>query len=81
MRPARVVKNGREISIEALSGQELVDIPGLEKLESFYTDGSARSVYECCCLQAPVAGSTQGDRRYSPGEAWNKQRIVHSSYF
>jgi saccharopine dehydrogenase-like NADP-dependent oxidoreductase len=39
VRPARIVKNGREISVEALSGLEFVNIPGLGKLESFYTDG------------------------------------------
>lgn len=38
-RKARIVKNGRTIEVEALSGLEEVTFPSLGKLEAFYTDG------------------------------------------
>jgi lysine 6-dehydrogenase len=39
VRPARVVENGRVIEKEALSGIELLDVPGVGGLEAFLTDG------------------------------------------
>jgi lysine 6-dehydrogenase len=39
MREARIVKEGKIIEVEALSGLEEVEFPGLGKLEAFYTDG------------------------------------------
>jgi saccharopine dehydrogenase-like NADP-dependent oxidoreductase len=38
-RKARIVKEGRIIEVEALSGLEEVEFPGLGRLEAFYTDG------------------------------------------
>jgi len=39
IRPARIVRNGKQTTVDALSGLRSVDIPGLGRLESFYTDG------------------------------------------
>ncbi|MEM3577350.1 MAG: saccharopine dehydrogenase family protein [Candidatus Bathyarchaeia archaeon] len=38
-RKARIIANGKIVDVEALSGIENVDFPGLGKLEAFYTDG------------------------------------------
>jgi len=38
-RPARIVKNGEIIKVESLSGVEVIEFPGIGKLECFYTDG------------------------------------------
>jgi lysine 6-dehydrogenase len=38
-RKARIVKNGRIVQVEALTGLETFDFPGVGKLECFYTDG------------------------------------------
>lgn len=38
-RKARIVKEGKAVEVEALSGLEDVDFPGVGKLEAFYTDG------------------------------------------
>lgn len=38
-RKARIVVDGKTVEVEALSGIEEVDFPGLGKLEAFYTDG------------------------------------------
>lgn len=38
-RKARIVKGGRLIEVEPLTGLEIVDFPGLGPLEAFYTDG------------------------------------------
>jgi lysine 6-dehydrogenase len=39
MRKARVVKEGKIVEVEALSGLEEVEFPGVGRLEGFYTDG------------------------------------------
>jgi len=39
MRKARIVKEGKIIEVEALSGLEEVEFPEFGKLEAFYTDG------------------------------------------
>ena len=39
VRPARFIENGKEVIYPALSGIELINIPGLGTLESFNTDG------------------------------------------
>jgi len=39
MREARIVKEGKIIEVEALSGLEEVEFPEFGKLEAFYTDG------------------------------------------
>ena len=38
-RKARIVKDSRAIDVEALSGLEEIEFPGVGKLEAFYTDG------------------------------------------
>ena len=38
-RKARIVKEGKIIEVEALTGLEEVEFPGFGKLEAFYTDG------------------------------------------
>ncbi len=38
-RPARIVKNGKEVIAEALDGLEEIEIPPIGRLEAFYTDG------------------------------------------
>lgn len=38
-RKARIVKGGRRVEVEALTGLEIVDFLGVGKLEAFYTDG------------------------------------------
>jgi saccharopine dehydrogenase-like NADP-dependent oxidoreductase len=38
-RPARMREHGREVVYDALSGCELVDLPGIGTLEAFHTDG------------------------------------------
>ena len=39
LRPARIVENGQVVEVEALSGLERVEVPGIGDLEAFYTDG------------------------------------------
>jgi saccharopine dehydrogenase-like NADP-dependent oxidoreductase len=39
MRKVTIVKEGRKVEVEPLSGLEEVDFPGFGKLEAFYTDG------------------------------------------
>ena len=39
MRPARIIRGKTIISVDPLSESNLVDVPGLGKLESFYSDG------------------------------------------
>ncbi len=38
-REAKIVRNGRKENVEALSGSENVEVPGIGTLEAFYTDG------------------------------------------
>ncbi|MFB0504393.1 MAG: saccharopine dehydrogenase family protein [Candidatus Bathyarchaeia archaeon] len=38
-RKAKIVKDGKPVETEALNGLELVEFPGVGKLEAFYTDG------------------------------------------
>ncbi|MGQ9506397.1 MAG: saccharopine dehydrogenase family protein [Candidatus Bathycorpusculaceae bacterium] len=38
-RKARIVKGGKVVKVEALSGLEEINFPGLGRLEAFYTDG------------------------------------------
>ncbi len=38
-RKARIIKNSKVIDVEALSGLEEVEFPGVGRLEAFYTDG------------------------------------------
>ncbi|MEM3704217.1 MAG: saccharopine dehydrogenase family protein [Candidatus Bathyarchaeia archaeon] len=38
-RKARIIKGGKVVKVEALSGIEKIDFPGVGKIEAFYTDG------------------------------------------
>jgi len=38
-RKARIIENGKLVEVEALTGLEEVEFPGVDKLEGFYTDG------------------------------------------
>jgi lysine 6-dehydrogenase len=38
-RKAWIIRKGRPVAVEALSGVEEIDFPGVGKLEAFYTDG------------------------------------------
>jgi lysine 6-dehydrogenase len=38
-RIARIVQNGKLVEVEALTGLEMIQFPGVGKLEAFYTDG------------------------------------------
>ena len=38
-RKAKIVRNGKVVDVEALTGLEEVEFPGVGKLEAFYTDG------------------------------------------
>jgi saccharopine dehydrogenase-like NADP-dependent oxidoreductase len=42
---ARIVENGRMVEVEALSGLETVEFPGIGVLEAFYTDGLRTLLY------------------------------------
>lgn len=42
---ARIVKDGQIVEVEALSGLEEVDFPGIGRLEAFYTDGLRTLLY------------------------------------
>lgn len=39
LRPARIIEEGKEVTVEAASGLHLKEFPGLGTLEVFYTDG------------------------------------------
>jgi saccharopine dehydrogenase-like NADP-dependent oxidoreductase len=39
VREAKIVKDGKKVEVEALSGVEEIEFPGFGKLEAFYTDG------------------------------------------
>jgi len=42
---ARIVVNGKVEEVDALSGLELIEFPGVGKFEAFYTDGLASLLY------------------------------------
>lgn len=44
-RKARIIKDGEMSEIEALTGVELVDFPGVGRLEAFFTDGLRTLMY------------------------------------
>jgi len=44
-RNARIVENGEVVEVEALTGVEEVDFPGVGRLEGFYTDGLRTLLY------------------------------------
>ena len=44
-RKVSIVKNGKVVQVEALSGLEEIDFPGVGTLEAFYTDGLRTMLY------------------------------------
>jgi len=42
---ARIIRNGKVVEVEALSGLEEIFIPGIGELECFYTDGLASLIF------------------------------------
>jgi saccharopine dehydrogenase-like NADP-dependent oxidoreductase len=44
-RKVSIVKNGKVVKVEAMSGLEEIDFPGVGKLEAFYTDGLRTLLY------------------------------------
>jgi saccharopine dehydrogenase-like NADP-dependent oxidoreductase len=44
-RKVTIVKNGRAVQVEPLSGLEEIEFPGIGKLEAFYTDGLRTLLY------------------------------------
>jgi saccharopine dehydrogenase-like NADP-dependent oxidoreductase len=44
-RKVTIVKNGRAVQVEPLSGLEEIEFPGVGKLEAFYTDGLRTLLY------------------------------------
>jgi lysine 6-dehydrogenase len=44
-RKARIIRQGKITEVEALTGIELVDFPGVGKLEAFFTDGLRTLMY------------------------------------
>ena len=44
-RKARIIKNSKPIDVEALSGLEEIEFPGIGRLEAFYTDGLRTLLY------------------------------------
>jgi saccharopine dehydrogenase-like NADP-dependent oxidoreductase len=44
-RKVSIVKNGKVVQVEAMSGLEEIDFPGVGKLEAFYTDGLRTLLY------------------------------------
>lgn len=39
LRPARIIRDGKIVEVPALSGLEIIDIPGVGAVEAFFTDG------------------------------------------
>ena len=44
-RKVSIVKNGKVVQVDALSGLEEIDFPGVGRLEAFYTDGLRTMLY------------------------------------
>lgn len=52
-RPARVVRDGQPVAVEALSGVETLQVEGIGRLDSFLTDGlrSLVTTVEACAME------------------------------
>lgn len=74
-RKARIVKNGKVVEVEALSGLELFEFPGIGKLECFYTDG-LRTLIDTLKLKQ----MDEKTIRY-PGHADKVKALVESGLF
>jgi lysine 6-dehydrogenase len=74
-RKARIVRNGEVVEVEALSGLESFEFPGIGKLECFYTDG-LRSLTDTLKLQ----NMDEKTIRY-PGHAEKISALVETGLF
>lgn len=74
-RPARLVEGGKTVVRPALSGAELVDVPGIGTLEAFLTDGlrTLLQSYDVPCMRERTL-------RY-PGHARLMQALRDSGFF
>jgi saccharopine dehydrogenase-like NADP-dependent oxidoreductase len=74
-RPARVVEHGRVVTHPALSGQELLDLPGVGTLEAFNTDG-LRSLLRT----VSIPDMSEKTLRY-PGHAERMRMLRETGFF
>lgn len=74
-RPARVRRGGREVTVPALSGLELLDVPGLGTLEAFLTDGLRTLLRTLDCPEMQ-----EKTLRY-PGHAERMKLLRDSGFF
>jgi len=74
-RKARIVKNGQVVEVEALSGLESFEFPGIGRLECFYTDG-LRTLIGTLKLE----NMDEKTIRY-PGHAEKVKALVESGLF
>jgi len=75
VRPARLRREGREVTLPALSEPELVNFPGLGTLEAFNTDG-LRSLLHTCTTPNMV----EKTMRY-PGHAERMRMLRDAGFF
>lgn len=75
MRPARLRRESREITLPALSEPELVNFPGLGTLEAFNTDG-LRSLLHTC----ETPNMVEKTMRY-PGHAERMRMLREAGFF
>jgi saccharopine dehydrogenase-like NADP-dependent oxidoreductase len=74
-RPARMILNGREVTRSALSGVELLDLPGVGTLEAFNSDGLRTLLHT---LQIPLM--KEKTMRY-PGHAERMRMLRETGFF
>jgi len=75
VRPARLRREGREVTLPALSEPELVNFPGLGTLEAFNTDG-LRSLLHTC----KTPNMVEKTMRY-PGHAERMRMLRDAGFF
>ncbi|MCB1218720.1 saccharopine dehydrogenase NADP-binding domain-containing protein [bacterium] len=75
VRPARYLVNGELVTVPALSGQELLDFPGIGTLEAFNTDG-LRSIM----ATLPYPSMIEQTLRY-PGHAEKMRMLRELGFF
>ncbi|MFQ6064769.1 MAG: saccharopine dehydrogenase family protein [Candidatus Bathyarchaeia archaeon] len=75
IRKAKIVKNGKVVEVEALTGLEQVEFPDVGRLEGFYTDGLRTLLYTF----KNVRNMWEKTLRY-PGHV-EKIRLLHSLGF
>src|SRR5437660_12556228 len=56
LRPARIIRDGKVVEVPALSGLEIVNIPGVGDVEAFFTDGLRTLLSEALSEAAPPVG-------------------------